>query len=122
MNNTKKLTSEELDEIHASMKVVAEKLKTGLGISVREKEEILKAMSLTPGHWFKCPNGHYYAMGECGGATHESRCNECHARIGGSNHRCVRTMLLQVISMDRPVPRGPDKLQSKSSSFPFFNS
>jgi len=39
------------------------------------------------GHWYTCPNGHPYAIGECGGAMHEAMCNECGASIGGSDHR-----------------------------------
>lgn len=33
------------------------KTKSGLGISDKERLEILKATGLTQGHWFKCPNG-----------------------------------------------------------------
>lgn len=39
------------------------------------------------GRWFKCPNGHYYVITECGGAMQEGKCNECGATIGGGNHR-----------------------------------
>ena len=35
---------------------------------------------------YKCPNGHIYAIGECGGAMVESKCPECGAKIGGQNH------------------------------------
>ena len=48
---------------------------------------ILKALNLGKGHFYKCPNGHFYLIGECGGAMEESRCNECGAKIGGSNHQ-----------------------------------
>jgi hypothetical protein len=34
----------------------------GLGISDDEKRMILQAMSLRPGHWYKCPNGHVYCI------------------------------------------------------------
>ncbi|CAG0889862.1 unnamed protein product, partial [Darwinula stevensoni] len=61
----------------------------GLGISIEERVMILKAINLGQGHWYKCPNGHIYAIGECGGAMQESRCNECGARIGGERHRLV---------------------------------
>ena len=44
------------------------KYNTGLGISPAERDEIVKAMNLTSGHWYTCPNGHVYAIGECGGA------------------------------------------------------
>eukprot|EP00208_Stichococcus_sp_RCC1054_P008431 CAMPEP_0206151976 /NCGR_PEP_ID=MMETSP1473-20131121/39093_1 /ASSEMBLY_ACC=CAM_ASM_001109 /TAXON_ID=1461547 /ORGANISM="Stichococcus sp, Strain RCC1054" /LENGTH=374 /DNA_ID=CAMNT_0053549529 /DNA_START=106 /DNA_END=1231 /DNA_ORIENTATION=- len=38
-------------------------------------------------HMMRCPNGHAYFIGECGGATQESRCLECGAVIGGTGHR-----------------------------------
>ncbi len=62
-------------------------LRTGLGISAREKQDILKAMGMRQGHWYKCPNGHIYVITECGGAMAEGRCNECGAKIGGGQHR-----------------------------------
>ena len=56
-------------------------------LTQEEKKQIVEAMSLSQGHWFKCPKGHVYAIGECGGAMERSRCNECGAVIGGANHR-----------------------------------
>ena len=47
----------------------------------------MEAMGLLQGHWFRCPKGHVYAIGNCGGAMVRSRCNECGAVIGGANHR-----------------------------------
>ena len=47
-------------------------------------ETIIKAMGLSRGHWYECPNGHVYAIGECGGAMEESKCPECNAKIGGT--------------------------------------
>ena len=43
-------------------------------------------MSLSQGHWFKCPKGHVYVIGECGGAMQRGTCPECGAVIGGTNH------------------------------------
>ena len=54
----------------------------GLGISEVEKREVVAAMGLSSGHWYSCPNGHVYAIGDCGGATVESTCPECGARFG----------------------------------------
>ena len=53
------------------------------GLTDAERIEIVKAIGLTKGHWFKCPNGHYYCIGECGGAMQEAKCPECGATIGG---------------------------------------
>lgn len=38
------------------------------------------------GHWFYCPNGHPYFIGDCGGAVLESRCPDCGAIVGGTHH------------------------------------
>ncbi|TPX60813.1 hypothetical protein PhCBS80983_g01564 [Powellomyces hirtus] len=38
------------------------------------------------GHWYTCPNGHVYTIGECGGAMHHSSCPECGELVGGSSH------------------------------------
>ena len=35
-------------------------------------------------------SGHYYAIGECGGATEVSRCPDCRAEIGGTGHALLR--------------------------------
>ena len=56
------------------------------GLTESERIAIVKAIGLTKGHWFKCPNGHYYCIGECGGATEESTCPDCGKRIGGQSH------------------------------------
>ncbi|XP_072178144.1 NFX1-type zinc finger-containing protein 1-like [Diadema setosum] len=58
-----------------------------LGISNSERVEIIKAVGLSKGHWYKCPNGHIYAIGECGGAMQRTMCPECGASIGGERHR-----------------------------------
>lgn len=39
------------------------------GFTETERVEVVKAIGHTKGHWFKCPNGHFYCIGECGGAT-----------------------------------------------------
>ncbi|XP_060803319.1 NFX1-type zinc finger-containing protein 1 [Amyelois transitella] len=54
-----------------------------------ERQMIVKAMGATIGHWFKCPNGHCYYIGNCGGATQIGKCNECGEAIGGTNHRLL---------------------------------
>lgn len=42
-------------------------------------------------HWFQCPNGHPYYIGECGGAMQESVCIECGEPTGGQNHALTRS-------------------------------
>ncbi|PIK53271.1 putative NFX1-type zinc finger-containing protein 1-like [Apostichopus japonicus] len=58
-----------------------------IGISEVERQMVVEAMGFRKGHWFKCPNGHIYAIGECGGASQRSKCPECKATIGGMSHR-----------------------------------
>ncbi|XP_031554354.1 NFX1-type zinc finger-containing protein 1-like isoform X2 [Actinia tenebrosa] len=52
-----------------------------------EKDQIIRAMGLSKGHWYKCRQGHVYAIGECGGAMETGSCPECHDVIGGASHR-----------------------------------
>lgn len=41
------------------------------------------------GHWYKCLNGHPFAIGECGMPMELARCPECGTAIGGQGHRAV---------------------------------
>lgn len=59
------------------------------GLTKEERIEIVNAVGLRQGHWFKCPNGHYYCIGECGGAMQTAVCPECGSSIGGTNHTLV---------------------------------
>ena len=73
-----------------------EGLDTAVGISDAELREVVQAMQPElgrtyrgNGHWYQCPNGHIYTIGECGGAMEQSRCPECGAAIGGGSHTLV---------------------------------
>jgi len=58
----------------------------------QHKKEIVDVMKLElggNGHWFKCPNGHYYVIGDCGGAMETAICPECKAEIGGGHHKLL---------------------------------
>ncbi|KAG5870922.1 hypothetical protein JTB14_004143 [Gonioctena quinquepunctata] len=80
--------SEALDkEVESQLK----KLNCGMQISESERVEIVKAMGLSKGHWFKCPNGHPYVITECGGAMQEFRCPDCGEKIGGTQHTLLAT-------------------------------
>ncbi|PRP84560.1 putative NF-X1 finger and helicase protein [Planoprotostelium fungivorum] len=63
-------------------------------LTKEEKRAIFQAMGLAAsspygGHFYTCPNGHVYTIGDCGGAMQESTCNECGSRIGGGAHRLL---------------------------------
>ncbi|KAI8798619.1 NFX1-type zinc finger-containing protein 1 [Biomphalaria glabrata] len=60
-----------------------------IALTNEEKLAIVKAVNVSLGAWYKCPNGHIYAIGECGRAMEEAHCPECRARIGGTNHELV---------------------------------
>ncbi len=62
----------------------------GLGISEQERVQIVNALGYPRGHWFKCPNGHIYVIGNCGGAMQRRKCPDCDALIGGENHTLER--------------------------------
>ncbi|GAA5798465.1 hypothetical protein HPULCUR_003869 [Helicostylum pulchrum] len=69
-------------------------------LSYNEKTEIINAMNnetrqgrhnLVGGRWFVCKNQHPYFVGDCGGATEISKCPECDAPIGGTDHRVAES-------------------------------
>ena len=56
-------------------------------LSNKERIEIVKAVGSKKGSWYKCVNGHFYCIGQCGGAMETAQCPECGAVIGGQSHR-----------------------------------
>ncbi|CAF4881675.1 unnamed protein product [Pieris macdunnoughi] len=52
----------------------------------QERKMIVKAIGLKAGHWFKCPNGHFYCIGDCGGAMVVGKCPDCGTAVGGTRH------------------------------------
>ncbi|CAA9958526.1 AAA 12 multi-domain protein [Pyrenophora teres f. maculata] len=65
-------------------------------VSKEELEAIKKAMVSGPGgiathsgHWYKCVNGHPFAIGECGMPMQLARCPECGQPVGGQSHTAV---------------------------------
>ena len=82
----KKLTKQDADDIEAIINKI--RRKCGLeGLTPEERVMIVKAMNFAQGHWYKCPNGHIYAIGDCGGANQQRACPECGETIGGEHHR-----------------------------------
>uniref|UniRef100_A0AAY5ED51 RING-type domain-containing protein n=1 Tax=Electrophorus electricus TaxID=8005 RepID=A0AAY5ED51_ELEEL len=58
-----------------------------------------KAMGLL--QWYYCPNGHPCTVGECGQPMEKSRCPDCGAEIGGTDHRPVQGFQPLMIQGDR---------------------
>ncbi|KAF9093273.1 hypothetical protein BGX23_003500 [Mortierella sp. AD031] len=90
-------TSEDVrEESETSVRVLRERMtdacdcaRSGEQISQKEKLMVFRAVSAHmggSGHWYRCPNGHPYVIGECGMAMEESSCPQCGARIGGGHH------------------------------------
>ncbi|KNE64930.1 hypothetical protein, variant [Allomyces macrogynus ATCC 38327] len=66
------------------------------GVTPRDYEiaQVIMAVAAsegTTGHWYRCPNGHPYVIGDCGMAMQTARCNECGERIGGGSHTLLAT-------------------------------
>lgn len=59
------------------------------GVTDEELRAVRMAMQtefLGSGHWYRCPNGHSYSVGECGMPMERARCPECGATVGGTDH------------------------------------
>ncbi|KAJ9573472.1 hypothetical protein L9F63_009132 [Diploptera punctata] len=76
-------------QVSELLKKLAHSSKSALEIFEKERKQIVQALGLKSGHWFKCPKGHIYLITECGGAMQTGRCNECGSQIGGTNHRLL---------------------------------
>jgi len=76
--------------IENELRILSHKVGLLLEITQQEKIEIVQAMRMSRGHWFKCPNGHPYAIGECGRTMQVAKCF-CGEAIGGSNQDLLRT-------------------------------
>ncbi|KAF2219822.1 hypothetical protein BDZ85DRAFT_224682 [Elsinoe ampelina] len=58
-------------------------------VSDEEIRAVVTAMERefrSTGHWYRCPNGHPFTVGECGGPMQLARCSECGAEVGGQHH------------------------------------
>ncbi|XP_048877737.1 NFX1-type zinc finger-containing protein 1 [Brienomyrus brachyistius] len=87
LEGTKPFTQTEEMRAKQELDGLKEKLSCNeLNITEEERVMIVEAIGLPKGHWYKCPKGHVYAIGDCGGAMQESKCPECSSTIGGTNH------------------------------------
>lgn len=76
-------------KVTATLTELSKLLASNIGISKEEIAMVRRTMGFSKGHWFKCPNGHVYAIGDCGGAMEVSTCPECKEKIGGTSHRLL---------------------------------
>ena len=77
------------EDIKEKLTQLAKKYSNELDVSEEELKSIVRAIGVTMGAWYKCPNGHPYAIGECGGAMQVSKCADCGVDIGGTNHNLL---------------------------------
>ena len=63
-------------------------------------EEFMNTLRNLGTKWYQCPKGHAYTIGECGLAMVESRCPECGEKIGGSDHKLLKTNRLVDFDLD----------------------
>ena len=66
-------------------------MKYRVPLTIEERNMIIKAIGAKPGSWYKCPKGHFYQIGDCGGAMETSKCPECGLQIGGHSHQLLDT-------------------------------
>ena len=85
LHTGKKIIKSELHKMKLALREIRQECRMQ-PLSREEKEMVIKAMGFSKGHWYKCPNGHVYAIGECGGAMEKSLYPDCNATIGGANH------------------------------------
>jgi hypothetical protein len=83
LKNVKKLAEYDKSKLKEVLQAMAKKLKTGLDVSDEERLQIFQAVGLGQGHWYKCPKGHIYVIGNCGMPNQSGSCIECRAAIGG---------------------------------------
>lgn len=111
LQSSKPYNEELKQKCEDDLKIVEKSLPDGsLGISKEEKVEIVQAMQLKQGHWFKCPEGHVYVITECGGAMEKGTCPECGATIGGTNHRLEADNQLATEMDEATTPAWPTTL------------
>jgi len=65
-------------------------------VSLEEQMAVVRALSSSmdfrhAGHFYRCPNGHLYVIGDCGGAAERAPCPECGETIGGTGHTLEAT-------------------------------
>ena len=82
-----------LNDLKAEASKLKEEVKAGDNKKILA--EVVQAMNRVDGydyggswtsHWYECPNGHPYFIGNCGGAMERGTCLECGEAVGGSGH------------------------------------
>ena len=75
-----------LDQLRKAFQTIRKKVGLTL-LTNNERLMIIQTTGSAQGNWYKCPKGHYYAIGDCGCANEEGKCPECGAKIEGRSHQ-----------------------------------
>jgi len=86
LRNVKKFSSQEEVEVRRILELLSKKLGIELGISDGERRDNVRAIGLSKGHWYKCPEGHIFGIGGSRAPNQESICPHCRASMGGRMH------------------------------------
>ncbi|XP_022808817.1 NFX1-type zinc finger-containing protein 1-like [Stylophora pistillata] len=89
LSSGQRIADEELDKLMHDIATIRTTNPCFKPLTPEEKKQMVSAMNLKPGHWYKCPQGHIYVITECGGAMQKSTCPDCGSVIGGENHTLV---------------------------------
>ncbi|EPQ57199.1 P-loop containing nucleoside triphosphate hydrolase protein [Gloeophyllum trabeum ATCC 11539] len=84
-------------------------------VTVEEKMSVLAGFKHEfygyRGHFYTCPQGHIYAIADCGGAVMTASCPECGAQIGGTGHQLLssnrRAMDMEELATQQGYARNP---------------
>jgi len=87
LSSGKRIEEERLDELMKNIATIRRSCPDLNQLTPEQKKQNVSAVGLSKGHWYKCPNGHIYAICACGGAMQRSTCPECKAVVGGERHR-----------------------------------
>jgi len=89
LSSGRPVEEERLDRMLQELGAIRQAYRFLSPITPEEKKEIVSAMNLSQGRWYKCPQGHVYTIGGCGQAMQRSTCPECRVVIGGTDHRLI---------------------------------
>jgi len=82
---TKQINEDTLNKLRADLIYLQKKYHSQLP-TPEERKQIINALGSEAKKWYKCPKGHFYAIGDCGQAMQASVCPDCGSTVGGTHH------------------------------------
>lgn len=84
-----------LPEYVARFQELREAMRQNSTLPLWEIGSIVSAMAKeiggSAGHWYSCPNGHFFVIAGCGRAMQVSKCPDCKVPVGGTQHRLIES-------------------------------